>query len=265
MNSLVCLAFFFLLSPNFWHGLLSNTPAKVIAAAAVVSMLVQLVKQFAPNVISGKVAMAVNLATSLSAVFLTLDPTHFWSLQTLQSVAVVFTAAAGIHSTAKSLFKAPPEEEPAAPAEPGYFIDPNGKKSLAPGANSRAIGLVVTLLMGSILISGCGRTATASAPQAAPAIGAVDQVDQKANQDLQAIHAFLATVADNIRVGQLVLSSDQVKIVDNADRAANVAQAAERAYHAGGGGDASVLNAAMAAAQSAFSAVQSTLSQNLTK
>lgn len=236
------LAMFAILHPLLIAAL-DNTMVKTIVASAIVAVVTQLIKRFIGSD-SKWVGITTNILASLTAVFLSADHTTLFTYATLVQVVAIFTAAAGIHSTAKSFA---------------------GTKSDAPdigSPNVRAVAITIGLLSLAVVLTGCTRPVTAAAPPPLP-IGAVDQVDAKANQTLQAVHAFLGSIANDVQSGKLQLTQAQRTIIDDADRAANVADAAEIAYHNGGGGDASVLNAALASAQKAFTAVQSALGKEL--
>lgn len=91
-----------MLSPTFFHDVIAQTPVKVIAQAGSVAVLVQLVKTIAPKLVTGNVAILLNLAVSMAAVFVGMDPAHFWSETTLAQVLTVAAGAAGVHGTARS-------------------------------------------------------------------------------------------------------------------------------------------------------------------
>ena len=80
---------------------LSTLSVRIIACAAIVSLLVQLVKWRFPSLIQGRTVMYVNVAGSVSATLAFMDPAHFWTLATLQQIAAIFLAAAGVHATVK--------------------------------------------------------------------------------------------------------------------------------------------------------------------
>jgi hypothetical protein len=114
---------------------------------------------------------------------------------------------------------------------------------------------LIALVLPLALLAGCAHPG-AVAPLPA---GAVDQTDAAANQALQTIHAFLAKVSADVQAGAIAPSPTQRAALDTANKALNAASLAEQAYHSSGGGSASVLAAALASAESAFSTVQTSL------
>jgi hypothetical protein len=96
-----------------------------------------------------------------------------------------------------------------------------------------------------------------------PAPGAVDTTDSIANQTLQTLYAFQAKVSTDVQSGAVALTPAQRSALDTANKALNTAVLAEQAYHNAGGGDASILNAAVTAAQSAFTTVQGSLASTI--
>lgn len=115
----------------------------------------------------------------------------------------------------------------------------------------------ISILTILLLTTGCAHTVKALTPLP---IGAVDRVDADANQALQTVHAFLASVS----ASPATLTPTQLRILDTANKAANTADLAEIAYHKAGGGNASILNAAVAAAESALTTVQASLTASAT-
>ena len=114
---------------------------------------------------------------------------------------------------------------------------------------------LIFLILPLVLLAGCVHSGMV-APLPA---GAVDQTDATANQTLQTIHAFLAKVSADVQSGAIAPSATQRAALDTANKALNTASLAEQAYHSSGGGSASVLTAALTAAESAFSTVQTSL------
>lgn len=116
---------------------------------------------------------------------------------------------------------------------------------------------IKTTLLVAVLLTGCVHpTAVKPLPT-----GAVDRVDADANQALQTVHAFLASVSASPHT----LTPAQLRALDTANKAANAAFLAEQAYHNAGGGNASVLNAAVSAAESALTTLQTSISKSATK
>jgi hypothetical protein len=246
------IAFLFLLSPTFWHDLFTQTPTKVIAAAAVVTTVTQLIKKTAPDFFSGYVAMAINLAASVAAVYVGMNPANFWTETTAIQILVIFLGAAGIHSTAKSMSK--PTADPNAPSDAV-------KQPVMIGTMKGAAPSLL-LFIAVCLISGCKPV---NAPPAPLAIGAVDSVDSHANQILQTIHAFLLRVSTDVQSGAITLTPAQRQILDKANTSENLAALAEQAYHAAGGGNAADLNAKLATAQNDFGSVQASIGTSIGK
>lgn len=109
--------------------------------------------------------------------------------------------------------------------------------------------LAATLaLMLTICLFGCHVSAVAPPPPP----GAVDSIDGNAYKVLAPIHAFAASVSASVHSGKLQLTQTQLDSLNALNGALNVADAAEIAYHNAGGGDASALNAGLAAAQASW-------------
>jgi hypothetical protein len=106
MHALHALALTFL-SPTFLHDMMAQTSIRVIASASSVSILVQLVKVFFPEWICGRRVIAVNLLVSIAAVFIGMDPQHFWTQSTLAEILSVAGLATGVHSNTKTLLGQP--------------------------------------------------------------------------------------------------------------------------------------------------------------
>ena len=243
MHTARALGFLALTIPAFWGAYLDNTAFKTVMAGAIVAVLTQLVKRIVGSA-SPWVGIITNALMSLSALFIATHYADMFSQVTIMQAIAIFVTAAGIHSTAKNFRYQVP--------------DPSGDP-IVRGTTATVLLLGMCL---SLSMVGCVHPGAATVPANATAplpAGAVDQVDATANKDLQAAHAFLATVASDVQSGKVTLSADQLRILDDADQAVNVASTAEKAYHNGGGGDASVLNAALAAAMKAFTAVQSSI------
>jgi hypothetical protein len=218
--------------------LIAAIPARVIVIAGLVSVLTQFIKGRFPD-ISGTGAMAVNLALSLAGIFATMHPIDFWTLATFQQVVEVFVAAAGIHSTARSL------------------------RHTVPDIPAKALVLFLALAVSTLTVSGCAlKTAKVAAPLP---IGAVDPVDANANETLQAAHAFALLITTDVQSGKLTLTASQRSVVNKLNLALNTADAAEIAYHKAGGGSASVLDASLTAATNALLQVQTALAPPLAK
>lgn len=97
-----------------------------------------------------------------------------------------------------------------------------------------AVVLSVTLSASLAFVLGC-KTVKAGTPAALPAL-AVDQTDATANEVLQAAHGFAASVSADVIAGKLVLTDSQKQGLVTLNKALNVADAAEIAYHGCGGG-----------------------------
>ena len=91
-----------MISPTFFHDVIAQTPVKVIALSGSVAVLVQLVKTLFPKLVTGNVAIALNVLVSVAGVFAVMDPAHFWTETTLAQVLTVAAGAAGVHGTARS-------------------------------------------------------------------------------------------------------------------------------------------------------------------
>jgi len=100
-------------------------------------------------------------------------------------------------------------------------------------------------LLAVLILAGCHVTA---APPPAPPVGAVDSIDAAANTALQPAHAFALSISTSIQSGKLQLTQAQLDAMNALNGLLNAADLAEQAYHKAGGGDASALNAAVAAA-----------------
>lgn len=234
----------FLISPTFWHDIWQQTPTRVIALAGSISALVQLVKKAAPNAISGKWTVAVNLALSVIAVFAGMKPANFWSQTTLSQLIVIFVAAGGIHGIAKA-FR--PQTDPAAGGNAGTANGNLGAKIAQPM-------ILFVLLAGLATLCGCAAKNTVTVLPA----GAINSTDANANRTLQTIHAFMANTTADIQAGKIQLNTAQLQALAKVDIALNTASLAEQAYH-GGTGDAASLNTSVTAAQTAFQSAQAAL------
>lgn len=108
-----------------------------------------------------------------------------------------------------------------------------------------SIALIIVLCLAGCHIA-------APTPATAPT-GAVDSIDAAANLTLQPAHAFALSVTTSVQSGKLQLTQAQLNALNALNGALNVADAAEIAYHNAGGGNASTLNATVAAVNSALS------------
>lgn len=113
-------------------------------------------------------------------------------------------------------------------------------------------------LLTSSLILAIGCVHPVAAPANLPA-GAVDWTDANANEALYPIHQFLLRWDTDIAAGKVQLTPSQLDGLNIANKAVNVADLAEKAYHNAGGGDAAILNAAVAASEAAYNTIQASL------
>ncbi len=96
-----------------WIEMIFQTTAvRVAVTACVVCLLVQLCKRFAPNLLSGYVAIAANVVVSAAGVWMVevmrgigTDPSQVFSGKTLTELLAVAVTAAAIHGTSKDLSK----------------------------------------------------------------------------------------------------------------------------------------------------------------
>lgn len=248
---LVVLAF---ISPTFWHDVLQQTPVHVIAAAGVVTVIVQTCKRLAPDMITGRWTLVVNLALSVAAVFVSMKPDMFWTQTTLTQLLEVFVMASGTHAVGRGLFKpkaagsdnrAPMQvpygskQQDFAPADTQMTAIgiANLKMTEPPTADQRVriragstlpCLLAIGLLFG---LTGCGiRAATPATAPPLPA-GAADQTDAHANQVLRTIQGFMVPLARDIKSGKLQASPEQRHVLNVLDDYYNKASLAEQSYH----------------------------------
>lgn len=141
------------ISPTFWHDLIAQTPTRLIAISGTVAVIVQLLKKADPDLVSGKVAVALNLVLSIVGVFVGMNPANVFSQTTLSQLAAVVAAAGGFHGVYKTFFPGKPASHstPSFPAVPGGVIP--------------AIAVMMVLCL---TISGC--SVKAPTPATAPSI-----------------------------------------------------------------------------------------------
>jgi hypothetical protein len=76
--------------------------AKVLAVAAAVFSILQIVKKFVPG-LGGVWAIAFNVALALIGFVITVPADQLFTLNTLVGLITAIAAAAGIHGTVKSM------------------------------------------------------------------------------------------------------------------------------------------------------------------
>lgn len=235
-----------------WATVWSALPVKLVAISGTVYVLVAALKKIFPA-ISGPWSMLLNVLFSTASVLMVAKPGDLANPAFWASLMITVAGASGIHGTVKAATE--PADVPSPSTLPQPQVAMKGGTGMT-GNSSSMTSKLPMLFVAAILcmsLQGCAHTVTAPPP------GAVNAIDGNANLVLQPIHAFLLSVSTDVQSGKLTLTATQREVLDTANKAANTADAAEIAYHNGGGGDASVLNAALAAVQSAFAAVQASL------
>ena len=97
------------------------TATKVIAIAAVIYPVLELVKKLIPQV-SGWYSVGLNVFLSTVGIIMAVPADQLFTLNTLIMLVTASTAAAGIHGTVQNMRTAP--IEPLAPIEPVAPITP---------------------------------------------------------------------------------------------------------------------------------------------
>lgn len=249
MHTILCLLIF-LISPTFWHDLLGQTAVHTVAIAGIVAGIVQAIKRLAPDAITGRWVVTTNALLTVAGILVAQGTANFWTETTWAQIIVIVISASGLRNTTKTLT--------------GLTTTPDASKGL------QGVGGAVTalLVIGCLIITGCGIRATTPATAPPLPAGAADETDARANQALQTIQAFMKPIVRDIGSGKLQATPAQRSAIDNLDGLYNKAIVAEQGYHAcmltPGTTQAaclatSALTGALSNAQSAFTAAQTAL------
>lgn len=219
----------------------------LIVLAGIVYGGLQLLKSQCP-VICGRHAVCVNLLFTTAGVIAFLRPEQILTVGAAQSIVTAALLAAGLHGTVSRLRQ-----------QQGSSCDADSPAASSVTAPCIALLGLVLILPG---LTGC-KTVTAKTPAKLPAL-AVDQTDATANEVLQAAHGFAASVTADAQAGKLPVSATQKAALLNLNRTLNIADKAEIAYHACGGGascSASALIAAISQVEASFGAATVSLTE----
>jgi type IV pilus biogenesis protein CpaD/CtpE len=110
-------------------------------------------------------------------------------------------------------------------------------------------------------LAGCH--VTASTPSTPPA-GAIDAVDGTASVTLRTLHAAVLSIDTDVMAGRIQLTASQLSALNTANRYLNAADRAEITYHmTPTSANGSTLSNAVAAANSGFASLQTSLAASL--
>lgn len=281
---------------TFWAAL----PVKLVAISGFVYVLLQAIKSKFP-VITGKWAFLLNVAFTFVGVVSVAKPGDLESPNFWASLLLALASAAGIHGTVRSAAAKDPEPAkdtglvPISGIAGAGFTDNNSTRYMAEkqaynrkmaeqqaygdtinaaekvmgdaGASKGTTGLVIAcILAASLGLAGCvatGANATTPPNATAPALpaGAVDQADATAFKILRPAHDFAGSISTDIISGKLKVTPDQQLAMQSLNKALNVADHAEQAYHNAGGGSTAAMNTAVTAVLEAWTKASASILQ----